>query len=355
MEGTKTRGVQEIGRYLAGAAGSGNDDQRQSASGAATADVQGGTIYTELCFECHGTDGAGAPLAGAPAGTTMAPPLAGSPRVQGHRDYVIKALLHGLTGPLAGRTYTQVMIPLAAQNDEWIAAVASYVRNSFGNKATFVSPADVARVRAATASRKAIWTQPELEGSLPLLLQAQPTWKLTASHNAAAATGGLTTFGWNSGEPQKAGMWFQVELPEAVSVAEVQFDRPPVGVWAAVAAAVLSSRPARAREGRPVRRRQWQPPTDLSRKPDAALGPPRSHGRCRFPAGISGSAVARREGLGKASRDGARESAYRVVAESNEGEIHPDHPDGSAPDAPAWVIENPRVYQAPPTTAGRTQ
>ena len=36
-----------------------------------------------------------APLAGAAAGTMMAPPLAGSPRVQGHRDYVIKVLLKG--------------------------------------------------------------------------------------------------------------------------------------------------------------------------------------------------------------------------------------------------------------------
>ena len=35
----------------------------------------------------------------------MAPPLAGSPRVQGHRDYVINTLLHGMTGPIAGQTY----------------------------------------------------------------------------------------------------------------------------------------------------------------------------------------------------------------------------------------------------------
>ena len=33
----------------------------------------------------------------------MAPSLAGSPRVQGHRDYMIKTLLHGLTGPIDGR------------------------------------------------------------------------------------------------------------------------------------------------------------------------------------------------------------------------------------------------------------
>ena len=84
----------------------------------------------------------------------MAPPLAGSPRVNGHRDYIIKAVLHGLTGPVDGKTYTDVMMPMGINNDEWVAAVASFVRNSFGNSGGFVTPADVARVRAATAIAK---------------------------------------------------------------------------------------------------------------------------------------------------------------------------------------------------------
>ena len=40
------------------------------------------------------------------------------------------------------------MIPMGINDDEWIAAVASYVRRSFGNTGGFVTPADVARVRA---------------------------------------------------------------------------------------------------------------------------------------------------------------------------------------------------------------
>ena len=60
-------------------------------------------------------------------------PLAGSPRVNGHRDYIIKAVLHGLTGPIDGRTYPQVMIPMGTNDDEWVASVASYVRQNFGN------------------------------------------------------------------------------------------------------------------------------------------------------------------------------------------------------------------------------
>src|SRR3982751_5460222 len=73
---------------------------------------QGRDVFEGVCFSCHGPDALGAPLAGAAPGTTMAPPLAGSPRVQGHRDYVIKVILNGLTGPLDGKTYQEVMVPM---------------------------------------------------------------------------------------------------------------------------------------------------------------------------------------------------------------------------------------------------
>ena len=97
----------------------------------------------------------------------MAPSLAGSPRVLGHRDYVIKVLLHGLTGPLNGMTYTDVMIPMGQQNDEWIAAVGSYIRNSFGNRASFISPADVARVRAGRRPHAQCGGRPSVDATLP--------------------------------------------------------------------------------------------------------------------------------------------------------------------------------------------
>ena len=81
--------------------------------------------------------------------TTMAPPLAGSPRVNGHRDYIIKAVLHGLTGPVDGRTYTDMMIPMGNNDDEWIAAVGVVrPRTTSATRGGFVTPADVARVRA---------------------------------------------------------------------------------------------------------------------------------------------------------------------------------------------------------------
>ena len=72
-----------------------------------------------------------------------------SQRVNGHRDYITKVVLHGLAGPVDGKTYTDMMIPMHNFDDEWIAAVASYVRHNFGNTGGFITPADVARVRAA--------------------------------------------------------------------------------------------------------------------------------------------------------------------------------------------------------------
>jgi hypothetical protein len=146
--------------------------------------------------------------------------------VQGHRDYVIKALLGGLTGPVGDKTYTEVMIPMGSNNDEWIAAAASYIRNNFGNAAGIVTPADVAHVRAASGNRKAPWTVAEIEPTLPRVLEAQPTWKLTASHSSDTAAAALTLRAWNSGAPQAAGMWFQVELPQPAMVTEIQFDSP---------------------------------------------------------------------------------------------------------------------------------
>jgi hypothetical protein len=154
----------------------------------------------------------------------MAPSLAGSPRVLGHRDYVIGAILHGLTGPIDGESYAEVMVPMGSNQDAWVADVASYVRHSFGNFASLVSSGDVARVRAASSNRATMWTVAELERAIPRLMPSQPTWKVTASHNSGGAAAALTFGGWSTQVPQQAEMWLQVELPVAVPIAEVQFN-----------------------------------------------------------------------------------------------------------------------------------
>ena len=179
-------------------------------------------ILSENCFSCHGQDGLGAPLAGAAEGTTMAPPLAGSTRVQAHRDYIVKVLMRGLQGPVDGKTYHEVMVPLD-NTDDWLASIASYVRTNFGNNGDMVTPADVARVRTEIAAHKTPWTVPELEATLPKALDTQQM-KLTASAGEDTAQYATTLRGWNSVTPQIPGMWFQVELPQAAQVTEVQFE-----------------------------------------------------------------------------------------------------------------------------------
>jgi len=226
QDANKARGVKELGdlvlRPPAGRGGRGvvmTPEQQQLIE-------RGGTIYGELCFSCHGDDGRGRPLAGAAEGTMMAPSLAGSPRVNGHQDYIVKALLKGVTGPIDGTSYSEVMVPMGANTDEWIAAVASYVRTSFGNAGGTVTAAEVARVRAVSTTRRTPWTQPELEATLPQLLDPQPSWKVTASHNSAMAANALSMRTWSSGEPQAEGMWYEIELPEAALVTEIHFDVP---------------------------------------------------------------------------------------------------------------------------------
>jgi mono/diheme cytochrome c family protein len=206
-------------------------------AGPFTGDVQqsftrGSEVYSGTCFSCHGEEGRGTPVPGA-GGELMAPSMAGNPRVTGHGDYVVKTLLHGLTGPIEGRSYPQVMVPMGTNSDQWIADVATFIRNSFGNSASVVSAADVARVRAETAGRAQMWTQADLDASLPRPLTADAAWRVTASHNAELAAGAIDRTGqpgpgrWNSGIGQTDGIWFQVELPRPTLIAGLEFESVP--------------------------------------------------------------------------------------------------------------------------------
>ena len=224
---SRARGVQEVATQLLKPRtilGRGPGNASFSARERALLE-KGDTIYRELCSQCHGADAMGTP---AGSGQTIAPALAGSARVQGHGEYVIRTLLHGLTGPIAGKTYAGgIMVPMRANDDAWIAAIATYVRNSFGNTAAPVSSEEVARVRAATASRTTPWTYDELVASVPRVLAPSPAWKVTASHAAASAARAPYVPGWSSDSAQRAGMWLQVELPTPARLTEIRFDSPP--------------------------------------------------------------------------------------------------------------------------------
>ncbi len=235
MAANKARGVQHIGAQMlkppaSAFARGGRGGPPPFTPDELTVMERGDAIYKEVCFACHGDDGRGTPVKDGPAGATMAPSLASSARIQGHRDYVIKTLLHGMDGPIDGKTYAGgVMAPMGSNRDEWIAAISSYVRNTFGNVGSFVSADDVARVRATTADRKTFWKVDELVASLPVALEPLPTWKATASHNSETSAGAFNFASWTTGAPQQPGMWFQIELPEVVTVSELQFASPGGG------------------------------------------------------------------------------------------------------------------------------
>lgn len=126
--------------------------------------LKGVVIFKQLCATCHGPDGKGVLTK---SGQRIAPPLDGSPRVQGPKPVITRILLQGLTGPIDGKKYPDIMASMAANDDEWIASVLTYVRYRFGNNSSTVWPDNVEEVRKETANRNSYWTLGELEALAP--------------------------------------------------------------------------------------------------------------------------------------------------------------------------------------------
>ena len=184
----------------------------------------GKNIYAQLCTSCHGADAKGfknGPL-------MMAPPLAGSSRVNGPKEISVNIVMHGLSGPIDGKTYPGgLMVPMGSNGDKWLASVLSYIRTHFGNNASVISEKDVAKIRAATKERKTPWTLNELAKVYPLPLMNKKAWKLTASHGKNKlmyAVDGNINNRYDTGAQQEPGMWFQVELPETKQIHSIILD-----------------------------------------------------------------------------------------------------------------------------------
>lgn len=128
-----------------------------AAAPAAAAVPDGAAIFAQTCQMCHQANGQGIP--------GSFPPQAGSPFVNGDKTRLIRIVLNGLQGPVTvdGKHYNNVMPPWKMRTDAELAAVITYVRSHFGNNSSAVTPEEVARERAATASRPTPWTIEELE------------------------------------------------------------------------------------------------------------------------------------------------------------------------------------------------
>jgi mono/diheme cytochrome c family protein len=108
-----------------------------SMAGGASA-AAGMKVFTTNCSSCHQANGKGQP--------GVFPPLAGNAVVTGPADKVIAIVKNGLSGKITvnGATYNgQMPAWKGTLSDGDIASVITYIRSSWGNKASAVTPAQV--------------------------------------------------------------------------------------------------------------------------------------------------------------------------------------------------------------------
>ena len=103
---------------------------------------RGELVYRSVCLTCHQADGGGVPR--------MNPPLIKTKWVLGDKTKLITLMLKGMNEPIEieDEEYHNPMPPHAQLSDQQIADVLTFVRNSFGNKASAVTPTEVKSVRA---------------------------------------------------------------------------------------------------------------------------------------------------------------------------------------------------------------
>lgn len=122
----------------------------------------GKSIYSQdgYCISCHQADGMGLTA-------TNVPPLTKSEWVLEDEKRLIKLTLKGLSGRISvnGKFY-RGNVPMMGYekllNDQELAAVLTYVRNAFGNKASPVSPTTVKSIRAEESDKTDHYTQQTL-------------------------------------------------------------------------------------------------------------------------------------------------------------------------------------------------
>jgi mono/diheme cytochrome c family protein len=104
---------------------------------------RGKLVYLKQCLACHQMDGGGVPHLNAPLdGATQV--------VNNNKERLIRIVLKGMTESveLDGEYYSNKMAPHSDLTDQEISDVLTYVRNSWANKASAITPAEVKAARA---------------------------------------------------------------------------------------------------------------------------------------------------------------------------------------------------------------
>ena len=102
----------------------------------------GAAVYARACIACHEADGSGAPR--------IYPPLPGNANLQSDDpSSTLRIILDGAQTVTTPRAPNTGSMPAYARelSDQQIADVANYIRNSWGNAAPLVTPAQVAKAR----------------------------------------------------------------------------------------------------------------------------------------------------------------------------------------------------------------
>ena len=92
--------------------------------------ARGKIVYNSICLACHMADGNGVP--------TMNPPIVQTEYVLGDKTRLIKIVLNGFKEDVQinGQSFSNNMTPHKDLSDRQIADALTFVRKSFGNKAS---------------------------------------------------------------------------------------------------------------------------------------------------------------------------------------------------------------------------
>jgi cytochrome c oxidase cbb3-type subunit 2 len=133
--------------------------ESQAGSGEDAMFARGRAVYGSLCGLCHGNDGLGKP--------GQVPPLAGSEWVNNKGvQRIARIALAGISGKIQaeGRDWNLSMAAMgAALSDADLAAVLTFIRQSWGNQTGTVTADEVQAVRAAVGARPQPMTADELK------------------------------------------------------------------------------------------------------------------------------------------------------------------------------------------------
>lgn len=195
-------------RYRTGGEG---DELADITPSAVQSYIRGRDIYGSSCVACHAPDGKGQ----ASGELLLGPSMVESQHL-GSSDAAVRVVLHGSVAGITEGKYQNMMAPMKAQDDQWIADVLTYARIAFGGFGA-ITPERVAEVRQTTSERQIPYTSGELHRFLRIPTERMAAWEFDASHNAGALGNmidGKSETRWDTGAQQQPGMWVTIDLQQ---------------------------------------------------------------------------------------------------------------------------------------------